>query len=149
MLPLRATVDLGQCHWRGTPHSPKLQHYWNLIIRLFSVISSILVGGLTPLLRFSRCILPPQPTRQVDHVVKAIQFSLTFLFQAIQFSLTFLFQAIQFSLTFLFQAIKFSVSTISMSKIVLSQTIQFSISMQISSMGGKYDALVIVQKTKI
>ena len=24
--------------WRGTPHSPKLQHCWNLTIRLFSVI---------------------------------------------------------------------------------------------------------------
>ena len=31
--------------WRGTPHSPKLQHYWNLTIRLFSVISRTLVGG--------------------------------------------------------------------------------------------------------
>ena len=31
--------------WRGTPHSSKLQHYWNLTIRLFSVISRILVGG--------------------------------------------------------------------------------------------------------
>ena len=31
--------------WRGTPHSPKLQHYWNLTIRLFSVISRTLVGS--------------------------------------------------------------------------------------------------------
>ena len=31
--------------WRGTPHSPKLQHYWNLTIRLFSVISRTLVEG--------------------------------------------------------------------------------------------------------
>ena len=31
--------------WRGTPHSPKLQDYWNLTIRLFSVISRALVGG--------------------------------------------------------------------------------------------------------
>ena len=29
--------------WRGTLHSTKLQHYWNLIIRLFSVISRTLV----------------------------------------------------------------------------------------------------------
>ena len=52
--------------WRGTPHSPKLQHCWNLTIRLFSVISRILIGrgGLTPLQRSSRCILQPQPTGQ-------------------------------------------------------------------------------------
>ena len=31
--------------WRGTPHSPKLQHCGNLTIRLFSVISRTLVGG--------------------------------------------------------------------------------------------------------
>ena len=29
--------------WRGTPHSPKLQHYWSLTIRLFSVMSRTLV----------------------------------------------------------------------------------------------------------
>ena len=28
-----------QWQWKGTRHSPKLQHYWNLTIRLFSVIS--------------------------------------------------------------------------------------------------------------
>ena len=51
--------------WRGTPHSPKLQHCWNLTIRLFSVISRALVGGgLIPLQRSSRCILQPQPTGQ-------------------------------------------------------------------------------------
>ena len=31
--------------WRGTPHSPKLQHCWNLTIRLFSVISGHSLGG--------------------------------------------------------------------------------------------------------
>ena len=36
MLPLQARVDL---------HSPKLQHYWNLTIRLFSVIYSGHSGG--------------------------------------------------------------------------------------------------------
>ena len=58
----------------GIPHSLKLQHYWNLTIKLFSVISRTLVrGGLTPLQRCSRCILQPQPTGQekgegtVDH----------------------------------------------------------------------------------
>ena len=35
-----------QWQWRGTPHSPKLQHHWNLTIRLFSVISRTLMGGL-------------------------------------------------------------------------------------------------------
>ena len=29
--------------WRCTPYSPKLQHYWNFSIRLFSVISETLV----------------------------------------------------------------------------------------------------------
>ena len=36
MLPLRAWE---QWQWIGTSYSPKLQHYWNLIIRLFSVVS--------------------------------------------------------------------------------------------------------------
>ena len=31
--------------WRSIPHSLKLQHYWNLTIRLFSVISWTLVWG--------------------------------------------------------------------------------------------------------
>ena len=35
----------------GIPHSPKLQHYWNLTIRLFSVISRTLVGEVFPLCR--------------------------------------------------------------------------------------------------
>ena len=30
----------------GALHSPKLQHCWNLTIRLFSVISMILIGGM-------------------------------------------------------------------------------------------------------
>ena len=38
--------------WRGTPHSPKLQHCWNLTIRLFSVISrTLVVRGVLPLCR--------------------------------------------------------------------------------------------------
>ena len=32
-------------HWRGAPHSPKPQHYWNLTIRLFSFCSMTLIGG--------------------------------------------------------------------------------------------------------
>ena len=35
----------------GTPHSLKPQHYWNITIRLFSVISRTLVGGVLPLCR--------------------------------------------------------------------------------------------------
>ena len=51
--------------WRGTPHSPKLQHYWNLTIILFSVISGTLDGEcLTPLQRSSWCILHLEPTGQ-------------------------------------------------------------------------------------
>ena len=32
--------------WRGTPHSPKLQYYWKLIIRLLTVLSCTLVWGV-------------------------------------------------------------------------------------------------------
>ena len=31
--------------WRGTPHSPKLQPYWNLTIRLFSIIYRTYISG--------------------------------------------------------------------------------------------------------
>ena len=55
--------------WRGTPRSPKFQHYWNLTIRFVCVISSTLVGrGLTPLQRCSWYILQPQPTGQVIYI---------------------------------------------------------------------------------
>ena len=37
--------------WRGTQHFPKLQHYWNLIIRLLSVISRTLTEGVLSLCR--------------------------------------------------------------------------------------------------
>ena len=45
---------------------PKLQHYWNLTIRLLSVISRTPVSRWvpTPLQRCSWCILQPQPTAQ-------------------------------------------------------------------------------------
>ena len=57
-----------RCQWRGVPHSLKLQHSWNLTIRLFSVIFRTLVGGgvLTPLQRYCQYILQPQPTAQVE-----------------------------------------------------------------------------------
>ena len=59
--------------WRGTRHSPKLQHCWNLTIRLFSVISRTLVsgGGLTPLQRSSQYILQPQSTGQTPTLVQS------------------------------------------------------------------------------
>ena len=44
---------------------PKLLHYWSFIIRLFNVISkklAVLGGGLTPLQRYSQCILQLQLT---------------------------------------------------------------------------------------
>ena len=50
--------------WRGTPHSTKLQHCWNLTIRLFSVIPGHSLGGLAPLQSCSHCILQPQSTVQ-------------------------------------------------------------------------------------
>ena len=37
--------------WRSTLHSPKLQHYWSLTIRLFSIIYRTFVGGVLPLYR--------------------------------------------------------------------------------------------------
>ena len=40
-----------QWQWRGTQLSTKLQLYWNLTIRLFSVISRTLVEGVLPLCR--------------------------------------------------------------------------------------------------
>ena len=44
VLPLLDRVDLGAIAIRGTPHSPKLEHYWSLTSRLFSVISKTLMG---------------------------------------------------------------------------------------------------------
>ena len=46
MQPLRARVDLGAMAIKGTPHSPKLEHYWRLTIRLFSVIPKTLIEGI-------------------------------------------------------------------------------------------------------
>ena len=48
--PLSSATTPGQSGLRsnGTTHSPKLQHCWNLTIRLFSVISRTLVGGSYP-----------------------------------------------------------------------------------------------------
>ena len=62
MLPLWGKADFEWWRWRCSPHSPKLQYYWNLTIRLFSVIFRTLVGRcLTLLPRSSQCILHPSP----------------------------------------------------------------------------------------
>ena len=43
------------------PYSPKAQHYWDLAIWLFGVVSRTLIGwDPTPLQRCSQCILQPQ-----------------------------------------------------------------------------------------
>ena len=53
MLPLQPKSTWQQWKWRGTPHSPKPQHYWGLTIRLFSVISRALIklGGFLHMCR--------------------------------------------------------------------------------------------------
>ena len=43
MLLFRARVVLGSMAMKGAPHSPMLQHYWNLTITLFSVICQTLI----------------------------------------------------------------------------------------------------------
>ena len=54
---------LKQWKWNGILSSRKVLHYWILTIRLFSVISKMLVGGsLIRLQRGRPCILQPQPT---------------------------------------------------------------------------------------
>ena len=74
MLPLQASVDLGVMVMKGYNAFPKLQHYWNLTIRLFSVISRTLVegGGLTPLKRCSQCILLSQLTGPKLFVLRSV-----------------------------------------------------------------------------
>ena len=57
MLPIRARVDLGAMAMKRYSTFPKLQHYWNLTIRLFSVIPRTLVVG-------SQYNLQPQLTGQ-------------------------------------------------------------------------------------
>ena len=52
VLPLRTRVDL-EVMAMGTLNSPKLRHYWSLIIRLFIVISRTHVWEVLPLCRDS------------------------------------------------------------------------------------------------
>ena len=56
VLSLRTRVDLGAMAIKGTLHSPKLQHYWRLTIRLFSVICRTLVGGVLLFYREEVCV---------------------------------------------------------------------------------------------
>ena len=64
MLPLWDSVDLGVMAIKRYSAFPNFQHYWNVAIRLFSVIYRTLVWcvwGGTPLQWSSWCFLPPQP----------------------------------------------------------------------------------------
>ena len=62
--------------WRGTPYSQKLKHYGNLNIRLFSVISSILVEGVLPLGREAVSVFySPQMTVQSTLAIILIKYS--------------------------------------------------------------------------
>ena len=44
-------MDLERWQRRSAPHSPQLQHYWKLTIKLFSVVSGTHVGRVLPLCR--------------------------------------------------------------------------------------------------
>ena len=56
-------VDLGAIAMKEYSTFPKLQHYWNLTIRLCH-IQGTHCQSLTPLQKTSQCILQPQPTGQ-------------------------------------------------------------------------------------
>ena len=47
----RPEWTLERLQWWGTLHSPKLQHYWSLTMRLFRITSRKLVVGSCPLCR--------------------------------------------------------------------------------------------------
>ena len=80
---LSGAIIPGAMAIKGCPHSPKLQHHWDLAIRLFSFISRTLIGWcLTPLQKCCRCILQAQPTEQYTVNVKTV------LFQIIRFSIS-------------------------------------------------------------
>ena len=73
---LLGAITLGQSglrerwQWRGTLHYPKLQRYWSLTIKLFNVISRILIKwrDLTLLQRCSWYILQPPPADWAEMV---------------------------------------------------------------------------------
>ena len=70
MLPLQARVDLGVMALKGYFTFPKIQHYWNLTIRLFSVISRTLIedmgrGAYTSAVKYSvYSTAPPNWTKR-------------------------------------------------------------------------------------
>ena len=68
MLPLRTRVDQKVMAVERYSEFPKLQNFWNLIIRLFSVIYRALGLGVTLQQRCSRYILQPHPTRQLSNI---------------------------------------------------------------------------------
>ena len=69
MLPFRMGGDLWTRALKGSPHCLKIQHYWSLNIRIFTVIIRTLVGGvegLTPPQRYNQCNHQPHPIRPQD-----------------------------------------------------------------------------------
>ena len=101
-------MELRELQWRDITHSQKLQHYWNLTIRLFSVVSTaFIVGGILTLSQEAVgvfCYL----VKYTELFVKRI------LFQTIQFSIslnvslnvkTVIFQAIQYGTSLQFRSI--------------------------------------------
>ena len=68
--------------WRGTPYSPTLQHDWSLTIRLFSVISRLLIVGgvLHTQQRCSQYILQLQPTGLPSGIIVLTFLLLGFIF---------------------------------------------------------------------
>ena len=82
MLQHKVRVDPGVMARKGTPHSPKLKHYWILTIRLFSVISRTLVGEVLPLCMGKTCLLRYRKCRetlsddQIDSFVTSLKLHL-------------------------------------------------------------------------
>ena len=67
VLPLRWTWE--RWRWRVTLHSPKLQYYWSLTIRLFSVISKTLIGRVLALCRDAVVFYNPS---RLGHLQKGV-----------------------------------------------------------------------------
>ena len=91
--PLRARVTCEQKQWRGTLHSPKLQYYLNLSIRLFCVISRILVRWVLPLCREAVSVFYSPVDwakyfgkRWVWHTKHSLALYLSFLWRLVEFS---------------------------------------------------------------
>ena len=75
MLSIQARVDLEAIAMKRYSTFPKLQHYWNLTIRLFSVISGHSLVGLNPLRRCcSQGIRAKNSTRTIGRLKGLIPF---------------------------------------------------------------------------